>query len=81
VTVAIDEIPASLDFEFEAPALTVASVVFSDTAPAELASRLPATGSTGDRYVVHVQTTGPWSMSGPDFVCVQVNLSIDAGGN
>ncbi len=81
VTVVVDETPASLDFEFEAPALTVASVVFSDTAPAELASRLPAAGSTGDRYVVHVQTTGPWSMLGPDFVCVQVNLSIDAGGS
>jgi hypothetical protein len=80
VTVVVDETLASLDFEFEAPALTAASVVFSDTAPAELASRLPATGSTGDRYVAHVQTIGPWSMFGPNFVCVQVNLSIDAGG-
>ena len=81
VTVVVDETPASFDFEFEAPSLTVASAVFSDTAPAELASRLPATGSMGDRYVVHAHTTSPWSMVQSDVVCAQVNLSIDAGGN
>jgi hypothetical protein len=81
VTVVVDETPASFDFEFEAPALTVASVVFSDTAPAALASRLPTTGSTGDRYVLHAQTTSRWSMVQPDVVCAQINLSIEAGGN
>lgn len=89
VTVAVDETAAqSLDFEFAAPALTVLSTVFSDTAPAELASRLPATGSTDNRYVLHAQTISPWSMvqsdAGADpfgVVCAQVNISIDAGGN
>ena len=81
VTVVVDETPASFDFEFEAPALTVASAVFSATAPAALASRLPATNDTGDRYVLHAQTTSQWSMVQSDVVCAQVNLSIEAGGN
>jgi hypothetical protein len=81
VTVVVDETPASFDFEFEAPALTVASAVFSATAPAVLASRLPATGSMGDRYVLHAQTTSPWSILQPDVVCAQVSLSVEAGGN
>jgi hypothetical protein len=82
VTVAVDETAASsFDFELAAPAFTVASAVFSDTAPAELASRLPATDSTGDRYVLHAQTTSPWSLVGPNFVCADASISIDAGGN
>jgi hypothetical protein len=80
VTVVVDG-AASFDFKFEAPALTVANTVFSDTAPAALVSRLPATGSTGDRYVLHAKTTSPWSMVQSDVVCAQVNLSIEAGGN
>lgn len=82
VTVAVDETAASsFDFDLAAPALSVASAVFSDTAPAELTSRLPATDSTGDRYVLHAQTTSPWSKVGPNFVCAQANISIDVGGN
>ena len=84
VTVAVDETAAqSLDFEFAAPALTVLSTVFSDTAPAVLASRLPATGSTDNRYVLHAQTISPWSIvqKEPDVVCAQVNISIETGGN
>lgn len=89
VTVSVDETAAqSFDFEFAAPALTVLSTVFSDTAPAALASRLPVTGSTDNRYVVHAQTISPWSMVQSDaganpfaVVCAQVHVSIDAGGN
>ncbi|HEU4727238.1 MAG TPA: hypothetical protein VFT22_05105 [Kofleriaceae bacterium] len=82
VSVAIDETAAtSFDIELSIHEATTAFVTVGDTAPAELASRLPATGDTGHSYVASMHTTGPWTFPAAGAVCVPVAGSVHAGGN
>jgi hypothetical protein len=82
VSVAVDETAAtSFDIELSVHELTTSFVTVGDTAPTELAPRLPATGDTGHSYVASMHTTGPWAFVFTGTVCVPVTGSVHAGGN
>jgi hypothetical protein len=82
VAVEVDESPATaFDVTITAPSLVAQVVTVGANAPAALAPRLPAQGSTGDGYTLITHTTGPWSFVSSVTACAPVSASPSARGN
>jgi len=79
VGVEVDDVPP-FELTIDIPSLTTTFVGTTDATPSALAPRLPALGSTGQRYRVVARTTGPWTIASELSVCAPVTTEINAAG-
>jgi hypothetical protein len=71
----------SYRFRLEMPSLTTTEADATVDAPPQLAARLPAAGTTNQRYSLVAEVAGPWHLASRLTVCAPVTISVDGAGD